>query len=61
MLFGILDLGYLKVISSNGCFNSISDLNKVPGITQADVDAITAVAEVGSCPRDGAAPAKAQT
>jgi competence protein ComEA len=47
--------------SSNGCFKSISDLNNVPGITQADVDAITAVADVGSCPRDGAAPAKAQT
>lgn len=45
----------------NGCFKSIADLLKVKGITQADVDAVNSLVEVGSCPRGLPAPSKAQT
>lgn len=48
--------------TANGCFKALSDLLKVKGVTQADVDAIASLVDVGSCPKGGSpAPAKAQT
>ena len=47
--------------TANGCFKALSDLLNVKGVTQADVDAITSLVDVGSCPKSGPAPAKAQT
>jgi competence protein ComEA len=48
--------------TTNGCFKSVSDLLKVKGMTQADVDAVKSLVVVGSCPRSGtSAPGKAQT
>jgi competence protein ComEA len=48
--------------TANGCFKSASDLLKVNGVTQADIDAIKSLAEVGICPRGGPpAPSKAET
>ena len=46
----------------NGCFKAVSDLLKVRGVTQADVDAISSLVDVGTCPKSSPpAPAKAQT
>lgn len=48
--------------TANGCFKKMSDLLKVKGITQANVDAIDTLAVVGSCPKKAVPdPAKAQT
>jgi competence protein ComEA len=48
--------------TANGCFKSVSDLLKVKGMTQANIDAIDGLAVVGTCPSGGPpAPAKAQT
>ena len=48
--------------TANGCFKNVSDLLKVKGMTQANVDAISSLVVVGSCPRGGPpAPSKAQT
>ncbi|MEP6942348.1 MAG: helix-hairpin-helix domain-containing protein [Betaproteobacteria bacterium] len=48
--------------TANGCFKSVSDLLKVQGMTQADVDAISGQVEAGSCPSGGPSkPSKAET
>jgi len=48
--------------TANGCFKSVSDLLKVKGMTQEDVDAIKSLVDVASCPQGSqSAPTKAQT
>lgn len=48
--------------NAKGCFKKVSDLLKVKGITQADIDAINSSVVIGTCP-GGAAPkaSKAET
>jgi competence protein ComEA len=44
--------------TAKGCFNNVSDLLQVNGITQADVDAIRSMVVIGRCREKGT---KAQT
>ena len=67
-LVGLPQIGTVKAKAivdyrtANGCFKNVSDLLKVKGMTQANVDAIDTLVVVGSCPKKAAPlPGKAQT
>jgi len=47
--------------TANGCFKTIGDLSKVNGVTRTDIEAISSLVVVGSCPQEGGAKSKAQT
>ncbi len=48
--------------TANGCFKNFSDVLKVDGMSQADIDGMNGLVVVGSCPRSGSpAASKAET
>ena len=47
--------------AANGCFKNMSDLLKINGVTQSDVDGMKDLIVVGVCPRSGPAASKAET
>jgi competence protein ComEA len=47
--------------AANGCFKNMSDLLKINGVSQSDVDGMKDLIVVGVCPRSGPAASKAET